>query len=67
MESIYLAGSEDVSKAGSAMREAASSMNSAASNISFALESHQRFMDDWLYRFQALLETVSQVKGVENA
>ena len=56
MESIFLSGSEDVSRAASTMREAAATMNGAASSISHSLEQHQRFMDDWLYRLQALLE-----------
>lgn len=53
---VTLLGAEEVSRAGSAMQEAASTMSSAAENIAFALERHQRFMDDWLMRFEAALE-----------
>jgi hypothetical protein len=57
---ITLMGAEEVSRAGHSMRDAASSMNSAASTISNALEQHQRFMDDWLYRMKAILEKEPQ-------
>jgi hypothetical protein len=56
MDSIYLHGSEDVSRAAGTMRSAAETMTHVASSISFTLEQHQRFMDDWLYRFQQVLE-----------
>jgi hypothetical protein len=55
MDTIYLAGSEDVSRAASTMSNAAQTMQSAASSISFSLEQHQRFMDDWLYRLEGIL------------
>ena len=55
MNSIYLQGSDDVRSAASIMSSAASEMQRAAANISGALEQHQRFMDDWLYRLEAAL------------
>jgi len=55
MESIFLMGSEDVSKAGYSMRDAAATMRSAASSIDESLRQHQRFLDDWLQRFEAAL------------
>lgn len=55
METIYLAGSSEVSSAGSNMRTAAEQMKQAASNIEYALTQHQRFLDDWLSRFEAVL------------
>ena len=55
-EYITLLGAEQVHYAGNNMREAATGMNTAASNITYVLENHQRWMDDWLSRFQQILE-----------
>lgn len=49
---VTLLGAEEVSRAGSAMREAAESMNSAASYMDDVMLRHQRFMEDWLIRFE---------------
>jgi len=49
---ITLLGSEQVQSAASTMARAAEDMNRAASSISAALESHQRFLDDWLSRLE---------------
>jgi len=43
---------EGMRSAANTMRTAADEMRSAASNLAYALESHQRWMDDWLMRFQ---------------
>ena len=51
-EYMHLVGAEDVSRAGSQMNAAAAEMQRAASAIDSVLERHQRFMDDWLYRFE---------------
>ena len=59
MDSIFLHGSEDVASGGRAMQNAAAEMQRTASNISAALDQHQRFMDDWLWRFQSVLEASS--------
>lgn len=56
MEIIHLSGSDDVSRAGHAMQSAATEMKRAASEMSFAFEQHQRFLDDWLSRFQQAIE-----------
>jgi hypothetical protein len=55
MDSIYLMGAEDVSSAASSIRLAAEGMQSAASWMTEALQQHQRFLDDWLARFEAVL------------
>lgn len=52
---ITLLGAEQVQSAASTMRSAADEMSRAASNIDGALERHQRFMDDWLSRFEQVL------------
>lgn len=59
-DSTYLMGAEDVRRAGAAMQEAAADMRAAAANLEGALERHQRFMDDWLARFAALLEAMTK-------
>ena len=55
-EYITLLGSEDVSRAGYTMRDAAQTMQNAASNMSYTFEQHQRFLDDWLSRFEQVME-----------
>lgn len=49
---ITLLGAEDVRSAASTMRHAAGEMQSAASSIASAFQANERFMDDWLQRFQ---------------
>lgn len=61
---ITLMGAEEVSRAGYSMRDAASTMQSAASSISHSLEMHQRFMDDWLYRLDGTLQDRTSDLGV---
>jgi hypothetical protein len=55
MEHMNLIGSDDVYRGGSMIQSAASEMLRAASNFDEALFRHQRFMDDWLYRLEQLL------------
>ena len=55
-EYITLLGAEDVRSAGASMRSAASDMNRASANINEALLQHQRFLDEWLLRFERVLE-----------
>jgi hypothetical protein len=52
---VQLIGADDVRSAASTMSSAADQMQSAASNIAYAFESHQRFLDDWLTRFQVVM------------
>jgi hypothetical protein len=59
VEIMHLAGAEDVARAASTMSGAAREMQSAANNISFAFEQHQRFMDDWLGRLETVLMSVA--------
>jgi len=58
---MTLMGADDVRSAGNTMREAASTMCRAASEIDYSLQQHQRFLDDWLQRFQAALEVLKEV------
>ena len=55
-EYITLMGAEQVSSAGHTMRSAAEQMGRAASEMDSALHRHQQFLDDWLQRFERILE-----------
>jgi Sec-independent protein translocase protein TatA len=54
-ETIYLVGAEDVRSAGRSIATAADGMKRAADTLDESLRSHQRFLDDWLTRFQTIL------------
>lgn len=60
---VTLVGAEDVRSAGRSMLNAADQMQTAASNITFALEQHQRFLDDWLGRLADVLAAPIPVQG----
>lgn len=53
---ITLLGAEDVRRAASNMTAAAHEMSRAAANIEAALQNHQRFLDDWLMRYEKAKE-----------
>jgi hypothetical protein len=55
-EYIHLIGSEDVRAAGHRIVSAASDMNRAVGSLENALDRHHRFMDDWLDRFEGVIE-----------
>jgi len=59
-EYITLLGAESVQSAARNMQDAAASMNNAARSIAYALQQHQRFMDDWLRSFEAVVEKISK-------
>jgi hypothetical protein len=52
---VTLLGAEQVQSAGHSMWRAADQMQFAASAIETVLFRHQRFMDDWLQRFEYIL------------
>lgn len=54
-EYMHLIGAEDVRSAASTMSSAASEMSRAASSISYSLEAHQTFLNDWLVRLEGML------------
>lgn len=56
MNTVVLVGAEQVSNAGHNIRAAAAEMQSAASLIQSALDQHQRFMQQWLEDFGAIVE-----------
>lgn len=57
---MTLMGAEQVQSAGHAMSAAADRINQAASNLYGAFEQHQRFLDDWLLRFQGAVEKITE-------
>ena len=56
MEYVYLQGSEDVQRAAGAMQSAADTMRSATGNLAGTIEQHERFMTEWLDRFEMILK-----------
>jgi hypothetical protein len=59
---VHLVGADDVRSAGHTMRSAAETMSQAALNIDGALERHQRFLEDWLQRFEAAVEKMPKTE-----
>lgn len=63
-EYIHLIGADDVRAAGHQMASAANDMNRAVGNFESVFFQHQRFMDDWLQRFESAIETLNEkMKG----
>lgn len=56
METIHLIGAEQVQSAARTMSGVADKMSQVALNLDGIFERHQRFLDDWLQRFEALME-----------
>lgn len=63
MESIYLNGAEDVRSAGNTMSNAADEMKRAAGNIDYTMQQHQRFLDDWLQRFEVVVNKLAAARN----
>ena len=53
---IHLIGTEQVQQAARTMRSAAQEMSQAANSISYTMENHQQFLDEWMGRFIEILE-----------
>ena len=65
MDTVYLVGSEEVQRAGSAMHQAATEMTRAASVIQDALYQHERFLENWLVQFKELIRELSTVHEIQ--
>lgn len=63
MDYITLMGAEAVQRAGSTIRQAAGTMQTAANSIYDSLDRHQRFLDDWLARFEAAVNKLNEKEG----
>jgi hypothetical protein len=61
VDSVYLAGSEDVRAASRNIASAAETMQRAASQIDEALARHQMRMDEWLDRFERIMAENARV------
>lgn len=57
---INLLGADDVRSAGRTIASAAGDMRSAASAIESTMDRHQRFLDDWLARLEAVMQPQPQ-------
>lgn len=57
---MTLLGAEDVSRAGNRMVSAAEDMQRAAVSMDDTLERNRRHMDDWLLRFDAVIERLEK-------
>ena len=56
MDYVYLQGSEDVQRAAGSMQSAADIMRSASGNLAGTIEQHERFLTEWLDRFEMILK-----------
>jgi len=65
-EYITLIGAEDIRSAANTMANAAIEMQKAMGNLAFSLARHQCFMDDWLRRFETVLEKLPQQRNYVN-
>lgn len=52
---VTLLGTEEVRSAANTMSSAADRMRSAADSLDGSLDRHQRFLEDWLQRFETVL------------
>jgi hypothetical protein len=58
--SINLNGADQVERAARLMEGAARQMSRAAEHTEAVLQQHQRFLDDWLTRFEAIVEGIGK-------
>jgi len=52
---VYLIGAEDIRRAGSLVSSAADTMQRAASIFDETMMQHRQYMDEWLNRFENIL------------
>lgn len=62
-ERVQLIGAEDVRSASHTIARAAEDMKQAAMNFDGSLERHQRFLEDWLQRFEAVTDKMLATKA----
>lgn len=60
---VTLLGTEEVSRAGSNMKQAAQNFGEHVSNMNYSMDRNQQFMDDWLRRFEQILEEDRKARG----
>jgi hypothetical protein len=64
-EYIHLIGADDVRSAGHTISSAAQDMKRAAGEIGYALERHERFLQNWLQDFAAIVEELKKPEPAE--
>jgi len=57
---INLIGAEDVRRAGSTISSAAETIQGASNSFAETIEMHKRFMEDWLLRFEEVLNSATK-------
>lgn len=57
---ITLHGTEQVASAARQMQQVADSIQRAANNLDHSLQMNQRWMDDWLQRFQSIVMELAE-------
>lgn len=62
---VTLIGAEQVQSAANRMVDAADRMGRAASSIDDTMIRHQRFLDDWLQRFEAVVAAAAPAVMIE--
>ena len=62
---IHLIGAEDVRSAGHRMAEAAQKMSEAASTMDYAVEKLRGILDEFLWRFEEIVNKPAPEKGTE--
>lgn len=63
MDSVYLVGHEDVVRGGNIMASAADQIARSSGTFECALEQHQHFMDNWLYRLEEIMKRPNPMPG----
>lgn len=66
-EYVTLIGAEDVRRAGAAMQDAASSMQSTIGSLDQSLTLHRQYMDEWLSRFEAAVDRLCAAQTQSSA
>jgi hypothetical protein len=56
METIHLVGTESIQRAAMGMQDAAEHMANVSANLQIIFEQQQLFLDEWLNRFEAVLQ-----------
>ena len=59
-EYVTLLGAEDVRRAGAEMQRAANDMRNAAGDMQQAVQRQQQVMDDWLARFESVVDRLCE-------
>jgi 1,2-phenylacetyl-CoA epoxidase catalytic subunit len=65
MDRTILIGADDVLHGGRLAQSAGEDMCRAASTIQSALETHQRFLEEWMMRFEKAVQETKEARDAE--